>query len=124
MNLSPYRLSLGPKDTPLEQILYNPLSGAQEEFITAPETNVFLYGNRGGGKSVTARWWCHGEALAHPGLVYVIVRKGYPELNLNHLMFLDDEMSLFGDRTESHYHSTEHICFYPNGSRGVYRQCA
>lgn len=127
MNLSPYRLSLGERDTPQEQILFNPLPGAQEEFVSATETNLFIYGNRGGGKSVTARWWCHGEALAHPGLVYVIVRKGYPELNLNHLMYLDDEMHVFaqafGD-SRVRYNSSEHICYYPSGSIGVYRQCA
>lgn len=107
-----------------DKVLYDPLEGAQQDFCTANETNVFLWGNRGGGKSYTARWWCHGEALAHPGLVYVIVRKGYPELNLNHLMYLDDEMALFGNKTESRYNSSEHICYYPNGSIGVYRQCA
>lgn len=102
-----------------EGIVFDPLEGSQIEFLTAQETNVFIYGNRGGGKSVTARMWCHGEALAHPGLVYVIVRKSYPELNINHLMFLDDEMKVFGGR----YNSSEHICYYPNGSIGIYRQC-
>src|SRR5690348_9343539 len=103
------------------------MSGAQEEFITSSETNVFFFGNRGRGKSVTARWWCHGEALAHPGLVYVIVRKGYPELNLNHLMYLDEEMGIFADAfgdSNIRYNSSEHICYYPRGSIGVYRQCA
>lgn len=102
------------------KVLFDPMPGAQVDFLLAQETNVFFYGNRGGGKSLTARMWCHGEALARPNLVYVIVRKGYPELNLNHLMYLDDEMHLFGGS----YNKTEHMCYYPNGSIGVYRQCA
>lgn len=106
-----------------DKVVFDPLVGPQVEFITAQETNVFIYGNRGGGKSITARMWCHGEALAHPGLVYVIVRKSYPELHLNHLMFLEDEMKTFrGD--DKGYNKTEHMCYYPNGSIGVYRQCA
>jgi hypothetical protein len=111
---SPYAFTVG------DQVLFDPMPGPQVEFLTATEPNVFIYGNRGGGKSITLRMWCHGEALAKPGLVYVIVRKGYPELHLNHLMFLDDEMSLFGGT----YNKTEHVCYYPNGSIGVYRQCA
>lgn len=115
---SQYAITLG------NRVLFDPNSQAQIDFLTATEANVFLYGNRGGGKSHCARWWCHGEALAHPGLVYVIVRKGYPELNLNHLMFLDDEMACFGAPADSKYNSSDHICYYPNGSIGVYRQCA
>jgi len=111
---SPYALLIG------DRVLFDPMSGEQVEFLTSQVTNLFFWGNRGGGKSITARMWCHGEALAHPGLIYVIVRKGYPELSLNHLIFLDDEMELFGGR----YNSSEHIAYYPNGSIGVYRQCA
>ncbi len=101
------------------KVLYDPNSQPQLDFITAQELNVFLYGNRGGGKSHTARWWCHGEALAQK-LTYVIVRRAYPDLTLNHLKFLKEEMAIFGGS----YNSSEHICYYPNGSTGVYRQCS
>lgn len=114
MTHSPYAFKVG------DRVLFDPMPGPQMEFLQAKETNVFFYGNRGGGKSITARMWCHGEALAHPGLIYVVVRKSYPELHLNHLMFLDEEMKLFG----GDYNKTDHICYYPNGSVGVYRQCA
>lgn len=96
------------------------MNGSQIEFLTAQETNVFLWGNRGGGKSITARMWCHGEALAHPGLIYYIVRRSFPELTKNHLIYLDNEMKMFGGS----YNKTEHICYYPNGSIGFYAQCA
>jgi phage terminase large subunit len=114
VNPSPRAFTIG------NQVLFDPMPGAQVEFTEAQETNVFIYGNRGGGKSILARNWCHGMAMANPGLVYVIVRKSYPELNLNHLMYLDDEMELLGGS----YNSSEHMCFYHNGSIGVYRQCA
>jgi hypothetical protein len=111
---SPYAFVIGDK------VLYDPMCGAQRDFLTAQETNVFLWGNRGGGKSITARMWCHGEALAHPGLIYIIVRRSYPELTKNHLIYLDDEMKMFSGT----YNKTEHICYYPNGSIGFYQQCA
>lgn len=117
MTPSKYAFTVG------DRVLFDPMEGAQVDFVTATETNVFIYGNRGGGKSITARMWCHSMALAYPGLIYVIVRKGYPELQMNHLVYLDDEMSLFGPRDESRYNSTEHICYYPNSSIGFYRQC-
>lgn len=81
--------------------------------------NIFVYGNRGGGKSVTARALCHGLALKYPKLKYVIVRRSYTELNKTHLAFLDDEMKKLGGS----YHKTEHVARYPNGSLGFYSQC-
>jgi hypothetical protein len=82
-----------------------------------------VWGNRGGGKSVALRWMCHALALAVPGFRYAILRTSYPELFLNHLQYLDDEMDLFGPEKESYYHKTEHCCYYPNGSRGFFFQC-
>lgn len=111
---SPYAFRIG------DRVLFDPMAGAQVEFVTAQETNVFFWGNRGGGKSITARMWCHGEALAHPGLIYYIVRRSFPELTKNHLIYLDNEMKLFGGT----YNKTEHICYYPNGSIGFYAQCS
>lgn len=116
---SAYSLRLQKPDGTI-QTIFEPLPGPQVEFCAAQELNVFLVGNRGGGKSWTARNWCHMEALAHPGLIYVIVRKSYQDLNLNHLIFLPDEMATFG----GDYNKQEHLCRYPNGSIGVYRQCA
>lgn len=111
---TPYAFRIG------DEIIYDPDLKGQLEFVQAQETNVFFYGNRGGGKSITARMWCHGEALAHPGLIYYIVRRSFPELTKNHLIYLDGEMKKFGGS----YNKTEHICYYPNGSIGFYAQCA
>lgn len=81
--------------------------------------NLLVWGNRGGGKSVTARFLAHGLALKHKGLKYVIVRRSYPELQKTHLAFLDDEMRKLGGS----FNKTEHIARYPNGSLGFYAQC-
>lgn len=106
------------------EVVFDPMDGEQVDFLNAQETNVFFWGNRGGGKSITARMWCHGEALAHPGLIYYIVRRSFPELTKNHLIYLDAEM----DKFEGTYNKTEHICYYPKvdgkQSIGFYAQCA
>jgi len=58
-------------------VLFDPLPGAQREFLAAQEPNVFLWGNRGGGKSITARMFCHAMALANPGFIYYVVRRSF-----------------------------------------------
>ena len=111
---SPYALTVN------GNVMFDPMPGAQTDFLLAQEINVFFYGNRGGGKSYCARMWCHGEALAHPNMNYIIIRKGFPELNANHLVYLRDELEAFGGT----YNAADHLCRYPNGSLGFYRQCA
>lgn len=87
--------------------------------------NLFIYGNRGGGKSVAMRWLCHQLAIAVPGFKYAILRTSFPELMKNHIENLENEMNLFGgEKLGFRYHKTDHICYYPNGSIGYYAQCA
>jgi hypothetical protein len=95
----------------------------QAEIMAAREPNVFIVGNRGGGKSICLRWLCHALALAVPGFRYAILRTSFPELMKNHLIYLDEEMGHFGAREKSYYHKTDHVCYYPNGSIGFYAQC-
>jgi len=69
------------------------------------------------------RWMCHALALAIPGYKYAILRTSFPELTLNHLIFLKDEMdSLGGKRTGSITTRLSISVTYPNGSMGFYRQ--
>ena len=91
--------------------------------MMAREPNLFVVGNRGGGKSVNMRWQCHMTALAVPGFKYAILRTSFPELRKNHLDFLEDEMAEFGPRNKSYYHKTNYTAHYPNGSLGYYAQC-
>lgn len=101
-----------------DKILFEPINQAQYDYITATETNCFFWGNRGGGKSVTARWTCHARALTYPGYRYAILRTSFPELIKNHLIYLGAEMKDLGGS----YNASKFICTYPNGSMGFYMQ--
>lgn len=98
---------------------FRPNSLAQYEYITAAEPNVWFYGNRGGGKSVTARWTCHAQALSYDGYRYAILRTSFPELQKNHLIYLEAEMQALGGK----WNGSQYIAKYPNGSLGFYMQC-
>lgn len=106
------------------KLLFVP-SPRQTEVMEASDPNLFVWGNRGGGKSVCIRWLCHALACAVPGFKYAILRTSYPELKLNHLDYLEDEMNqLGGEKRGYRYNRTDHVCYYPNGSIGYFKQCA
>ena len=100
------------------KVLFRPCNIEQFEYCQAQEPYLFLYGNRGGGKSVTARWFCHSLAMLFPGYRYAILRTSFPELIKNHLIFLKQEMHALG----GDYHGGQFIARYPNGSLGFYMQ--
>lgn len=81
--------------------------------------NLWLWGNRGGGKSKLVRAAFHMLAVAFPGLRYVIVRKNFPDLNKNHLIYVDAEMRKLGGT----YLRASHQANYANGSIGFFAQC-
>ena len=100
-------------------------SPRQAEAMMCGAPNLFVWGNRGGGKSHAFRWFAHALAMAVPGFKYAILRTSFPELMKNHLIFLEDEMNkLGGEKAGFRYHKTDHVCYYPNGSIGFYAQCA
>ena len=108
----------------VEEWLFLP-TPRQTDTIEAKEPNLFVWGNRGGGKSHCWRFVCHMLAMAIPGFKYAILRTSYPELMKNHTNFLEDEMNKFGGEKEGfRYNKTDHVCYYPNGSIGYYAQCA
>lgn len=82
--------------------------------------NLFLWGNRGGGKSRLVRSFFHDCAIEHPGLRYIVVRRNYPDLNKNHLIYLGRELRALGAGV---YLSSQHQANYTNGSIGFYSQC-
>jgi hypothetical protein len=53
----------------------------------------------------------------------VLVRRSFPELMKNHLIYLKEEMVKLGRREED-YNKSEHMCYYGRGSVGMYAQCA
>jgi hypothetical protein len=99
-------------------VLFEPINQAQYDYITSTEPNVWFWGNRGGGKSVTARWTCHARAMGYPGYRYAILRTSFPELIKNHLIYLTDEMRSLGGS----FNNAKFIASYPNGSKGFYMQ--
>lgn len=98
---------------------FRPNSQAQYDYITSSVPNLWFWGNRGGGKSVTARWTCHARALSYPGYRYAVLRTSFPELIKNHLIYLGAEMEQLGGK----YNDSKFIAKYPNGSMGFYMQC-
>jgi hypothetical protein len=103
-----------PKQAEVIELLKQRVTG------TGPEpANVFLWGNRGGGKSRLMRAFCHALAMAFPGFKYAVVRRNMPDLHKNHLIYLDAEMRKLGGS----FHQTQHQANYENGSIGFYSQC-
>ena len=112
-----------------DEVLFDPHPGKQVEVLALLRArvagagdvarNVFLWGNRGGGKSFLVRMFFHGCALAFPGFKYVIARRNFPDLQKNHLIYVGKEARLLGGT----YHKGDHILDYGNGSLGFYSQC-
>jgi hypothetical protein len=110
-------------------VFYDPHPGVQAEVRQrllrrvvqgAGPSKYFLRGNRGGGKSLLLRRGvAHALALALPGFRYVMVRRNFPDLESNHLIYLTREMQAVGGA----YQEAKRMCRYPNGSIGFYRQC-
>ena len=100
------------------KVLFEPINAAQYAYITATEPNLWFWGNRGSGKSVTARWTAHARAMAFPGYRYAILRTSFPELIKNHLIYLTEEMRQLGGT----FNNAKFIAYYPNGSKGFYMQ--
>lgn len=98
----------------------------QTECLMCWAPNLFVHGNRGGGKSACFRkGMAHPLAMAIPGFKYAILRTSYVELQKNHLEHLDSEKDeLGGEDAGYRYNKTDHIFYYPNGSLGYYAQCA
>lgn len=66
------------------------------------------------------RMEAHSRALANEGYVYCVLRRKYPELEKSHLVYLPAEMKKLG----GYYNHSKKKAFYPNGSVGVFSQCA
>jgi hypothetical protein len=112
-----------------DDVLYEPYDGRQRDVMAwlirrvctrlALAGNLWLWGNRGGGKSRLVRAFLHTMALAFPGLKYVVVRRNYPDLQRNHLIYVGHEVRKLG----GDYNVADHQANYPNGSIGFYCQC-
>ncbi len=109
-------------------VFFDPHPGRQVEILgvlrerilgAGGPVNLFLYGNRGSGKSRLVRSFLHACAVSLPGFRYVIVRRNMPDLRKNHLIYVGPEMrKLGGDFNQTHGQAN-----YENGSIGFYCQC-
>jgi hypothetical protein len=93
--------------------MYEPTSPKHLWFHQTPCKNLLAYGNRGGGKSHLLRYDAHMRALSVPNASLILIRRTFPELSRSHLQHIDAEMRMLG----GYYHKTEHIAYYPNGSK-------
>lgn len=93
--------------------MYKPSSEKHLQAHLSPIKNLLVWGNRGGGKSTWMRFDAHMRALSADGCNLIIVRRTYPELMKTHLIHVKDEMKLLNGE----YNKTEHIAYYPNGSK-------
>lgn len=100
-------------------VLYEPTL-KQLEYHMRTEPNVLFWGGRGSGKSMCGRFDAHMRALSYSGFRYCILRRTFPELEKSHLLHIGKEMFQLG----GHFHQTNHIAYYPNGSQGHFAHCA
>jgi hypothetical protein len=100
-----------PDGTP--HMMYTPTSEKHLWFHKTPTKNLLAYGNRGGGKSHLIRFDAHMRGISVPNANMILVRRTYPELLRSHLIHISTEMKMLG----GDYNKTEHIAYYPNGSK-------
>lgn len=94
-------------------IMYEPASPLHLDFHNSQKKNLLAYGNRGGGKSHLIRFDAHMRGLTIPNANMILVRRTYPELLRSHLIHIAAEMKMLG----GDYNKTEHIAYYPTGSK-------
>jgi len=89
------------------------------EFHESVAPNCIIEGSRGTGKSSIIRMDAHMRAMSCPNYTYLIIRRVMPELKRSHLRWIGQEMRLL----KGHWHKTDHIATYHNGSQGFFSQC-
>lgn len=84
----------------------------QERFFLADARHIAYGGARGGGKSWAMRRKFVLLAFRYAGLNLLLLRRTLPELNENHVLPLQRELS-----GAVQYHATQRAFLFPNGSR-------
>ncbi len=95
----------------MRQLLMEPPSEKQRQFMRAKEKYVIFGGARGGGKSWAVRWKAVLLCVRFPGIRVLIMRKSYPELLENHIKPLQTQLAGI-----ARYNSVTHEIRFPNGS--------
>lgn len=89
----------------------------QRQFLLSETPMLLAWGNRGGGKSIIARWKCHLRAMAHPGFRYAVLRRTLAELKNS---VIADGLELELKRLGGTYNRTDNVARYPKGSTGLF----
>ncbi len=94
----------------MKEMIIRP-NAKQRQFFEAKAKNVAFGGARGGGKSWAVQKKSILNALLHPGMKQLIIRRTYPELYNNHIRAMSTELSGF-----ARYNDKEKELRFPNGS--------
>ena len=108
-----------------KQLILQPPSEKQKQFLSARTKHVGYGGARGGGKSWCVRDKSKRLALRYgrpapnkAGIKILIVRRTFPELVNNHINFLQVELNGIAK-----YNKTEKVFTFPNGSTIKFGYC-
>ena len=86
-------------------------NGRQREFLTCRKKYIAFGGARGGGKSWAVRCKAKLLAVRYPGIRMLLVRRSLPELEANHLVFLQRELA-----GAAEFRNSEKRFVFANGS--------
>lgn len=101
-------------------------SDRQWDFLHAKERYVAYGGARGGGKSWAIRTKAVLLCLNWPGIVCMIVRKTYPELEANHIKHFRKMLRTGHPNKKerlANYNDSKKEITFPNGSQILFRYC-
>ena len=86
-------------------------NGRQREFLACRKKYIAFGGARGGGKSWAVRCKAKLLAVRYPGIRMLLVRRSLPELEANHLVFLQRELA-----GAAEFRNSEKRFVFANGS--------
>lgn len=102
-------------------------SPKQQLFIKDNHKYLAFGGSRGGGKSHAVRLKAIIYAYRYPGIVQMIVRQTYPELQQNHIKPLTDTLRCYDkdpNKRLASYNDSKKELRFPNGSMILFRHCS
>ena len=95
----------------MEDIYIVTPNAKQDEFLRCKKKYIAFGGARGGGKSWAVRCKAKLLAVRYPGIRMLLVRRSLPELEANHLVFLQRELAGVAE-----FKNSERRFVFANGS--------
>lgn len=103
----------------VRELVIQPPSPKQIQFLEAKTKYIGFGGARGGGKSWAVQQKAKLMAMKYPGITQLIVRRTYQELVNNHIRQLRSELKDF-----ARYNDNAKIFNFHNGSKLMFKYCA